>query len=125
MKRNVRVDHGGRCVGCLVCHTQELTRVRKDVTAVDAKSFSNYADRERVVALTRRVSEDLALLRSQTRDVLVDCLDEMSARQLGLPPRTEADAQAKLGLSVARRDLGGVLAGIRQRMQAGETFGQG
>ena len=100
-----------------------MTRVRKEVTAFDAKTFSNYSDRERVVRLTSNTSEQLALLRAQMRDVLVECLDEMEARKLGLDVRDEASAGEAFGLSVARREFGAVLAGIQQRIQAGETFG--
>ena len=75
---------GVPCITVIRDTIQDVTRVRKQVTAFDAKQFTNYTDREKVVHLTRNVGEELGLLRAQMRDVLVQCLDEMDAHRLGM-----------------------------------------
>ena len=62
---------GVPCITVIRDTIQDVTRVRKQVTAFDAKQFTNYTDREKVVHLTRNVGEELGLLRAQMRDVLV------------------------------------------------------
>lgn len=121
----------------------DLTRIRKEVGAFDTRGFDSYADKERVLKLTRRIGEELSAARATSRDVLCTCLDEEERLQLGntqmgwceesvgdwlltttvgvltgvelSDPDTARD---QLGLSVARRDLGAILAGVQAQLKA-------